>query len=146
MSNIKFLVAEKCKPCQLYRRMCDKYRDTCFSQMFTNGLYMSLSRKEIERHWQLPVKKVMLTVFWKMKRSITTDFLENDATINNDSYCQLQRKCLPYSLSIYIYRRRKWTRRHEFKSWPRLIAFHILLGKVWIQLFSLQLWVNSRVH
>ena len=45
------------------------------------------------------------------------------------------------------YRRRKWTRRHEFKSWMRLIAFHIALiplGKVWIQLFSLQLWINSR--
>ena len=45
------------------------------------------------------------------------------------------------------YRRRKWTRRHEFKSWTRLISFHIALiplGKVWIQLFSLQLWVNSR--
>ena len=45
------------------------------------------------------------------------------------------------------YRRRKWTRRHEFKSWTRLIAFHIALiplGKVSIQLFSLQLWVNSR--
>ena len=44
------------------------------------------------------------------------------------------------------YRRRKWTRRHEFKSWTKLIAFHIALiplGKVWIQLFSLQLWVNS---
>ena len=36
---------------------------------------------------------------------------------------------------------------HKFKSWTRLIAFHIALiplGKVWIQLFSLQLWVNSR--
>ena len=45
------------------------------------------------------------------------------------------------------YRRKKWTRRHEFKSWTRLIAFHLALiplGKVWIQLFSLQLWVNSR--
>ncbi len=45
------------------------------------------------------------------------------------------------------YRRRKWTRRHEFKSWTWLNAFHIALiplGKVWIQLFSLQLWVNSR--
>ena len=45
------------------------------------------------------------------------------------------------------YPRRKWTRRHEFKSWTRLIAFHVALiplGKVWIQLFSLQLWVNSR--
>ena len=45
------------------------------------------------------------------------------------------------------YRRRKWTRRHEFKSSTGLIAFHIgliPLGKVWIQLLSLQLWVNSR--
>ena len=45
------------------------------------------------------------------------------------------------------YRRRKWTRRHKFKSWTKLIAFHIALislGKVWIQLFSLQLWINSR--
>ena len=35
------------------------------------------------------------------------------------------------------YRRRKWTRRHEFKSWTRQIAFHIALiplGKVWIHL------------
>ena len=42
---------------------------------------------------------------------------------------------------------RKWTQRHEFKSWTRMIAFHIALipcGKVWIQLFSLLLWVNSR--
>ena len=31
------------------------------------------------------------------------------------------------------YRRRNWTRRYEFKSWTRLIAFHIALiplGKV----------------
>ena len=45
------------------------------------------------------------------------------------------------------YRRRKWTQRHEFKSWTRLIAFHmalILLGKVWIQLFSLQLVGQTR--
>ena len=45
------------------------------------------------------------------------------------------------------YRRRKWTRRDEFKSRTRMIAFHIALiplGKVWIQLFSLHVWVNSR--
>ena len=45
------------------------------------------------------------------------------------------------------YRHRIWTRRYEFNSWTRLIAFHIALiplGNVWIQLFSLQLWVNSR--
>ena len=47
------------------------------------------------------------------------------------------------------YRRRKWTRQHEFKSWTTLITFHkalIPLGKEWIQLFSLQLWVNSRAE
>ena len=45
------------------------------------------------------------------------------------------------------YRHRIWTRRYEFKSCTRLIAFHIALiplGKVWIQLFSLQLLLNSR--
>ena len=45
------------------------------------------------------------------------------------------------------YHCRKWTRQLEFKAWTRLIAFHIALiplGKVWIQFFSLQLWVNSR--
>ena len=46
------------------------------------------------------------------------------------------------------YHRRKWTRWHEFKSWTRLIAFHITLinpwKKEWIQLFSFPLWVNSR--
>ena len=46
------------------------------------------------------------------------------------------------------YRRRKWTQRHEFKSWTSLTAFHIAqitLGKVRMQSFSLQLWVNSKV-
>ena len=46
-----------------------------------------------------------------------------------------------------IYRRRKWIRWPELKSWRMLSAFHIaliLLGKVWIQLFSLQPWVNSK--
>ena len=45
------------------------------------------------------------------------------------------------------YHHRIWTRRYEFKSWTWLIAFHIALiplGKVWIQIFSLQLWVNIR--
>ena len=45
------------------------------------------------------------------------------------------------------YHRRKRTRRPEFKSWTRQIAFHIALiplGKVLIQLFSLQLCINIR--
>ena len=67
-------------------------------------------------------------------------------------YCHPQTDCFvgnkkwrcPWSNG---YRRRKWTRRHELKSSTRLIAFQIALihlGKVWTQLFSLQLWANSR--
>ena len=47
------------------------------------------------------------------------------------------------------YRRRIWTRRDEFKSGTWLIAFHIALiplGKVWIQIYSLQIWVYSRAE
>ena len=46
------------------------------------------------------------------------------------------------------YHHRKWTQQPEFKSWMRQFAFSIALiplGNVWIQLFSLKLWVNSRV-
>ena len=31
-SVINFLVAEKCNPCEIYKRMCDAYREACFSQ------------------------------------------------------------------------------------------------------------------
>ena len=43
------------------------------------------------------------------------------------------------------YRRRKWTRRHGFKSWKTLFAFHIaliLLGKVWLELLLFQPFLN----
>ena len=69
--------------------------------------------------------------------------------------CYLKRRWAPTIYSHYLdrcYNREMLiiiftTRRHEFRSWTRLITFHIALiplGKVWIQLFSLQLWVNSR--
>ena len=32
ISVIKFLVAEMCKPCEVYRRVFDVNRETCFSQ------------------------------------------------------------------------------------------------------------------
>ena len=31
-SVTKFLVAEKCKQCEIYRRMCDVYEDACLNQ------------------------------------------------------------------------------------------------------------------
>ena len=50
-SVIKFWVAEKCEPCEIYRRMSDVCREVSFNQkMFTNVLKhrfatMSLSQK-----------------------------------------------------------------------------------------------------
>ena len=47
----------------------------------------------------------------------------------------------------YGYCCRKWTLPSEFKSWTRPFVFHIALilwGKICIQLFSLQLCINSR--
>ena len=45
-SVIKFLVAQKCKPYQIYRRKCDVYGDAFFlvinKRMFTNGLSKAL--------------------------------------------------------------------------------------------------------
>ena len=42
-SVIKFLVTEKCKQCEIYKRMCDVYGKACFSlKMFTNGLNIGL--------------------------------------------------------------------------------------------------------
>ena len=38
-SVVKFLLGEKCKPCENHKRLCDGYRETHFSQkMFTNGI------------------------------------------------------------------------------------------------------------
>ena len=55
-------------------------------------------RKEL---WgQRSVKKVTLTVFRDMKRSISIDFLEKSATINSASYSQLLWQNSHYSLNI----------------------------------------------
>ena len=43
-SVIKFLAAEKCKPCEIYRRISNGYREARFREKktFTNGLNMDL--------------------------------------------------------------------------------------------------------
>ena len=78
---------------------------------------------------------------WRRARPSWTSLL--DMTLSN-SIVKFQKWRCPWCNG---YRRKKWTRRHEFKSSTKLIVFHIALiplGKLWIQLFSLQLWVNSR--
>ena len=110
-SVIKFLVAEKCKPCEVYWQICDVYREAFFSQekMFTirlkyEFLTTSLSRKDSpwnENILALWLRKkfqarqlvyVMLTILWDMKGLIIIDFLEKDVTPNSASYFQFLRQ------------------------------------------------------
>ena len=64
-SVIKFLLVEKCKPYEIYKRMCNECWEACFcfKKMFTNGLNMfaivSLSKKESTKweHMDSLVKK-----------------------------------------------------------------------------------------
>ena len=96
-------------------------------------------------------------LFWYLQRKHCQFFFKTHFS----NYILSHPTCVEELVYIYIYiyiycggtrgvmgyRRRKWRWRHEFKSWTRLIAFHIALiplEKVWIQFFSLQLWVNSR--
>ena len=95
---------------------------------------------------RIPVLELILYEF-EMDQN-AAEFIKNNCCLKDVGavdHCLLT-KCLrcPW---CNAYRRRIWARRHEFKSWTRSIAFHIALiplGNVWIQLFSLQLWVNSR--
>ena len=65
-SVIKFLLAEKCKPCEIYTRMCIVYREAWLSQrLLTNGLNIGLPlrvrvKKTVngaETHWFSGKKK-----------------------------------------------------------------------------------------
>ena len=42
-SVIELLQTDMCKPCKIFRRMCDMFREACFSpKMFPNQLNMGL--------------------------------------------------------------------------------------------------------
>ena len=111
-SVIKFLLAEKCKQCEICIKIRDVYREAGISQnMFTNRLNMSLrlqvwiektvmKRKYTDfqvkkKFWeQQSGKKVILTVFWGLEGHITINFHEKKSTV----YSFL----LPSYIYIYI--------------------------------------------
>ena len=125
-SVIKFLVAEKCKTCKIIDKCCQH-------QKGVTELHRDLMKKNLTRS-QLP---------WYTQYRCKTFICISCLFVNK----QKDRSCrCPWCNG---YHRRNWTQRYEFKSWTRLIAFHVALiplGKVCIQLFSLQLWVNSRTY
>ena len=97
-------MVEKSKPCEIYKKMCNVYGEPCFSKKkkkkFTNepnkwvNHYKPMEWKHtdfLEKkkfQGQQSVKKVTLMVLWNMKRLITIDSLEKEATVNNASYYQ----------------------------------------------------------
>ena len=91
-----------------------------------------------------PAAMVWVEKLWPECKWFCSDQWRDADTLSRRSYYYI---CTWRCTWNNDFRRRNWTQRHEFKSWTRLIAFHIALiplGKVWVQLFSLQLWVNSR--
>ena len=87
----------------------------------------------------LATKMNIIQITWKKKlvytciiNSLVADYL---SLVKENSTLNLENNLFWGSSWCNGYRRRKWTQRHEFKSWTRLIAFHIALiplGKVWI--------------
>ena len=49
------------------------------------------------------VKKIMLTVFWQMKGSMTIDFLIKGSSVNSAFYCQIHLMYWIYLEYIYLY-------------------------------------------
>ena len=47
-SLIKFFVDEKCKPCEIYRRMCDMYREAGFSKENVYKLLIKVAKKSYQ--------------------------------------------------------------------------------------------------
>ena len=99
-SVIKSLIVDKCKTCEIYRRMCEMYREACFSQNIVhkwakNGFATtSQSRKDHSLKWKhtdsLVRKKfraqqsvkVTLRFFTDTKRLVTIDYFEKGETVN----------------------------------------------------------------
>ena len=120
---IKPLITEKCKLCEIYRRMCNIYGESCFSikKKFTNELKIVLplqawvekTAHKVETHWffikeevrvQWSIKNVMSIVFCDLKVLIIIDFLGKGVTVNNALYWLRQNS--PYllnDLGVYVY-------------------------------------------
>ena len=101
--------------------------------IFPNKIYYEIPNQVFKSLYKIHVKKMIGNYFLNVSNIFSSRSCTFAILYGNVCFIIIQ---------FSRYRRRKWTRRHEFKSWTRLITFHIALiplGKVWIQLFSLQL-------
>ena len=139
-------------PCGVLTLYADTINDTLYLAYWTIPVPFPILYILVPLRWPILYKKISLVkysvqlmpgVTYRYKL-IPVDSLFLSSILQPLSEYIFSESTCPWCIG---YRRRIWTRRHEFKSWTWLIAFHIALiplGKVWIQLFSLQLWVNSR--
>ena len=116
-SVIKFLLAEKCTSHEIFRRICEVYKERCFSQKRDNHEFSTtaLNRKDSSFSENslsgsdkvsdaVDIKESHIDSLLRHEGPITILILEEVATVNSASYCQLLRQNLPlilYGLCIY---------------------------------------------
>ena len=133
-SVVKFLVARKSKPNEIYKRMYDLCWEPCCckkkKKRFTNEMNIGL----LQRTWIIkdspwngniltlqdwkspglrPVNKVMLRIFWDIKGYITIDIFENIAAVHSASSYQI-----PWQNSSYQFN--EWM--HDIDMMVRVFA------------------------
>ena len=67
------MVTKEYKPCAIYRRICNVYREACFSQK----IFMKWNNTDSpvkKMFWAQWLVKVMLTVFGDLKEPMNIDF------------------------------------------------------------------------
>ena len=98
LEEVKFWVAEKCKPREIYRRKYDISGDAFFYKKFVHELakygFASIISSRKDSPWK-PTEnvpgtvvsyKVILTIFWHVTGLITVNFQEKGVTVNIASH------------------------------------------------------------
>ena len=104
-SFIKVLVAEKCKPHEIYWRIHDMYQETCFSQkIFANGQNMGLplwawvekTVYGVETHWLFGKEKIPGTAV--SKEGHADNLLKNERSFHHYWFSWIKFICKQYFL------------------------------------------------
>ena len=102
---MKSLVAEKCKPCEIYSRMCDVYGEACLSKkclQMGKTLFAVTNPGRKDSPWKRKTQKEKV---WDAAVSKEDHFdsllrpMEKGAIVNTAIYCQFLEKNSPYLLN-----------------------------------------------
>ena len=80
----KFLPAEKCKACEIYRRMCNVNKEACFIYKYYQRAEHGFATTRLYRKKQ--------SLEWKLNDSPAVSEESEGKIVDNASYCQLFRQ------------------------------------------------------